>query len=95
MVTIVEVTIDETISTGAPGIEIVEVTASTTETLRSRRFGRINGCILGFNHPAAAYTDEKGTAAISGQSITLEMITSDVADVPMSIVLFGKTGRSI
>jgi len=90
----VEVTRDEEISSGSPGIEIVEVTASTTETLRSRRFGAINGAILGFNHPATAYTDEKGTAAISGQSITLELIGTDTTDVPMSIVLFGKTGRN-
>ena len=88
-----EVTIDEEIHSGAPGIEIVETTSSTTETLRSRRFGAISGCILGYNFASGDFTDEKGTAAISGQQITLELIGSDTSDVPMSIVLFGKTGR--
>ncbi len=87
-----EVTIDEEIHTGAPGIEIVETTASTTETYRSRRFGAINGCILGFN--LTSFSDEKGTAAISGQQITLETIGSDTSDIPLSIVVFGKTGRN-
>ncbi len=89
-----EVTIDEEIHTGAPGIEIMNVTASTTETLRSRRFGAISGCIIGFNLPAAGYTEEKGTAALSGQLMTLETIGSDTSDIPLSIVFFGKTGRS-
>ena len=88
-----EVTIDEEIGSGQPGIEIVEVTASTTETLRSRRFGKINGCILGFNLPD--FTDEKGTAAISGQQITLETIGTDSSDIKLSIFLFGKTGRDV
>ncbi len=69
-------------------MEIVEVTASTTETLRSRRFNNLTGCILGFN--LTSFTNEKGTAAIGTQIITLETIGSDTSDIPMSIMLIGR-----
>lgn len=85
-----EVTRDEEISTGQPGMEIVEVTASTTETLRSRRFHAVTGCIIGYNFASGGFTDEKCEASISGQVVTLEMIGTDSTDAPMSALIVGR-----
>ena len=76
---------------GNPGIQIFKVIADTTETLSSQ-YSKVDGCLVGYNLASGGVTDEKCSAIITADthSITMDMIGTDSADVPMTIIIFGR-----
>jgi len=85
-----EMTINNVIISGNPGIQIFKVTASTTETLSSQ-YGKVDACLMGYNM-ATGFADEKCSAIITADthSITMDMIGSDSSDVAMTAIIFGR-----
>lgn len=82
-----EATLKTRIDSNQPGMQIAQITASTTETFTSH-FKIVDGCIIGYN--PTTFTDEKCTAAIGTQAVTLEMIGTDTTDVDLSIMVVGR-----
>lgn len=81
------VTTTQPIESTQPGMELAIITASTTETYDSK-YKIVDGCVIGYN--PTTFTDEKCTAAIGTQAITLEMIGSDTSDVKLSLMIVGR-----
>lgn len=82
-----EATISQNIASHNPGMQLAVLDADTTETFVTR-FKQVDGCIIGYN--ITTFTDEKCEAALSGQTVTLEMIGTDTADVKLSIMTVGR-----
>jgi len=82
-----DATVSQEITSHQPGMQLAVLDADTTETFTSH-FKQIDGCVIGYN--ITTFTDEKCTAAIGTQAVTLEMIGTDTADVKLSVMVVGR-----
>ena len=76
-----------------PNVEVVRLVASDGETYTSRKFGVIEGAVVGLNVPSAGFTDESASVTFSGGVATIELVGTDTTDLAITLVLYGTLGK--
>jgi len=85
-------TIEQTITTGCPVLEVVRLEASDQETFQSERFRLIKGALVCMNEDSdvAVNVEDDDSSAIDGSQDGVIVNVNGKTDVTVSLLLVGR-----